>query len=365
MESPVHEIVNALWRALHALRAPASTEEVERWGFSIHGALSAAGREFHNHDHVIELAREVDPLEVIAALYHDAVYIQVDHGPPPTMASEIATVLDAGRGGEWQVLPASSEAVSDVHAVFGRKPGDIVTATSGLNELASALVACVQLEHALDRYQRINVVAAIEQTIPFRVDPVGELKARLQGFDLSAEKLDETMRRAVRVGNRDVDNFADNDAARFLDSTWKLLPESNPALHSPMVYTVRDYRIALQKMEGFLAWLPADRVFHAYADEPKPEATCVRSSTRSRWSRRSPRSPAVTCRSTISWVESRTWLGPRPSGSSSSCRTSGRRIVSIFRCTDCCPRGARRSRDSTRGRRRWARTCIRRSARRR
>jgi hypothetical protein len=75
----------------------------------------------------------------------------------------------------------------------------------------------------------------------------------------------------VRVGNRDVENFADNDAARFLDNTWKLLPESNPALHSPLVYTVRDYRIALQKMEGFLAWLPADRVFHAYADEPKPE----------------------------------------------------------------------------------------------
>jgi hypothetical protein len=38
-----------------------------------------------------------------------------------------------------------------------------------------------------------------------------------------------------------------------------------------MVYTVRDYRIALQKMEGFLAWLPADRVFHTWGDEPKPE----------------------------------------------------------------------------------------------
>ena len=28
--------------------------------------------------------------------------------------------------------------------------------------------------------------------------------------------------------------------ARFLDNTWKLLPESNPALHSPLVYTVRE-----------------------------------------------------------------------------------------------------------------------------
>ena len=52
--SPVHEIVNALWRALHALGSPATTNEIEHWGFSIHAALSAPGREFHNHDHVIE-----------------------------------------------------------------------------------------------------------------------------------------------------------------------------------------------------------------------------------------------------------------------------------------------------------------------
>ena len=75
----------------------------------------------------------------------------------------------------------------------------------------------------------------------------------------------------MRVGNRDVENFADNDPAQFLDNTWKLLPESNPALHEPLVYTVRDYRIALQKMEGFLAQLPAERVFHTYGDEPRPE----------------------------------------------------------------------------------------------
>src|SRR6202012_3888745 len=85
---------------------------------------------------------------------------------------------------------------------------------------------------------------------------------------LAGARLDDTLRRAVRVGNRDVENFAENDPARFLDNTWKLLPESNPALHSPMVYTVRDYRIALQKMEAFLAWLPAERVFHTWAEGP-------------------------------------------------------------------------------------------------
>ncbi len=80
VRSPVHEIVNGLWRALHQLGSRADTNEVERWGFTIHMALSAAGREFHNHEHVMDIASEGDPLEVIAALYHDAVYIQVDQG---------------------------------------------------------------------------------------------------------------------------------------------------------------------------------------------------------------------------------------------------------------------------------------------
>ncbi len=270
--SPVHEIVNALWRALHELNSTAEVAQVERWGFSIHAALSAAGREFHNHDHVIEIAREGDPLEVIAALYHDAVYIQVDQGPPASMKTEMDRVLGHVDKG-WRVLPSAAEdpVTADVLAVFGRQVGDVVTGTTGLNELASALVGSIQLAKALDRQQRIDVAACIEQTIPFRVDPVTELRDRLARHGIVGDQLDATLRRAVRFGNRDVENFADNDAARFLDNTWKLLPESNPALHSPLVYTVRDYRIALQKMEGFLSWLPADRVFHTWLDEPKPE----------------------------------------------------------------------------------------------
>ena len=269
--SPVHEIVNALWRALHDLGSPATTGEIERWGFSIHAALSAAGREFHNHDHVIDLVADGDPLEIIAALYHDAIYIQVDLGPPRSMRDELSTVLAQGADG-WRVLPAAAEPITgDVLHVFDRRVGDVVTPTTGLNEFGSTLIASIHLARALSREQRIAIAACIEQTIPFRVDPVTGLHRRLAELGVAGDALEETVRRAVRVGNRDVENFSDNDAAQFLDNTWKLLPESNPALHSPMVYTVRDYRVALLKMESFLAWLPADRVFHSWNDEPRPE----------------------------------------------------------------------------------------------
>lgn len=273
--SPVHEIVNALWRALHQLESNATTEQIEQWGFAIHMALSAAGREFHNHDHVVDLLAEGDPLEVIAALYHDAVYLQVDQGPPRSMRSELLEVLAAqsGDGDErgWIVLPATAAPpTGDVLAVFGRKVGDVVTPTTGLNELASALVMAMHLADAISREQRIAIAACIEQTIPFRTDCVRELRNRLALLGIAGDALDEATKRAVRLGNRDVENFSDNDPGRFLDNTWKLLPESNPALHSPLVYTVRDYRIALQKMESFLAWLPPDRVFHTWQDEPAP-----------------------------------------------------------------------------------------------
>jgi len=269
--SPVHEIVNALWRALHDLSSTADTADVERWGFSIHAALSAPGREFHNHDHVVSLLRDGDALEVIAALYHDAVYIQVDQGPPRSMRIELASLLQQGADG-WLILPAAGGAMtSDVLAIFARKVGDVLTQMDGLNELCSALVCALQLARALQREHIIAIAACIEQTIPFRADPVTDLLARIGALGIDGDARDAIVRRAVRVANRDVENFSENESARFLDNTWKLLPESNPELHSPMVYTVRDYRTALQKMEAFLATLPAERVFHAWGGEPKPE----------------------------------------------------------------------------------------------
>src|SRR6185312_16267330 len=123
-------------------------------------------------------------------------------------------VLQQVEGG-YRVLPAPSEAANDVYTVFGKKPGDVVDGTSGLNEFASALVASLQLEQALDRVQRIAIAACIEQTIPFRVDAVTVLHERLEALQLSRGEIDAVLTRAVRVGNRDVENFADNDPATF------------------------------------------------------------------------------------------------------------------------------------------------------
>ncbi len=267
--APVHQIVEVLGLALRGLGATPAPLALERWGFAIHGALSAPGREYHNHDHVLALADDGagEPLDVLAALYHDAIYLQVDLGPPPSMRAELDRVLVRADAG-WTVLPPPTAAAADVLAVFARAAGEVVTPVGGLNELASALVACLHLDGVLDRPALLALAMAIEQTIPFRDDPATALHARAAALGVDGEALAAMVRRAVRFGNRDVENFATPDPGRFLDSTWKLLPESNPSLQLPSVYTVRDYRIALQKMEAFLAGLPPDRVFHRWGGEP-------------------------------------------------------------------------------------------------
>jgi hypothetical protein len=275
--APVHQIVEVLARALRGLGAEPAPLDLERWGFAIHGALAAPGREYHNHDHVLELADggAGEPLDVLAALYHDAVYFQVDQGPPAAMRAELDGALERTAAG-WRVRPPASRVIADVLAVFGREPGELVRPVGGLNELASALVAAVHLEHALDRDARLGLAMCIEQTIPFRDEPVAALHARVVALGVPATALAAMVRRAVRFGNRDVDSFATADPGRFLDSTWKLLPESNPTLQLPTVYTVRDYRVALERMEGFLTALPPGRVFHRWGDEPDLDTHAVR-----------------------------------------------------------------------------------------
>jgi hypothetical protein len=271
--SPIHRIIATFSRAVETLGLGVPPLFIERWGVAVHQCLSSRAREFHTHQHVLELVEGADPLETLAALYHDTVYVQVDLGVPGHFASLLQPLIRKEEAG-WRILPhaASDPAAKDVLAVFGHQPDQVLTPFSGLNELASALVAAKELEGVLSRHQMLAMAACIEATIPFRDEEGDELHRRLRALGVPEVEVAEMVRRAVRLSNNDVGNFADPDPARFLDNTWKLLPETNPSLHMASTYSVREYRVALMKMEGFLAQLPPERVFHAWGGEPSPEA---------------------------------------------------------------------------------------------
>ncbi len=270
--SPVHRIISTFEKALEGLKLEVPPLFIERWGVAVHQALSSRARDFHTHQHVLELVESTDPLETLAALYHDTVYVQVDLDVPPHFAELLAPLIQKEEKG-WRVLPhAGIDPVSrDVLDVFGHSAGVVLTPFTGLNELASALVAAKELEGVFSRQQLLALAACIEATIPFRDGEGDDLMARLLCLGIDAAAAEAMVRRAVRLSNNDVGNFAEEDPARFLDNTWKLLPETNPALKMPTTYGVHDYRVALMKMEIFLSRLPPERVFHAWHGEPAPQ----------------------------------------------------------------------------------------------
>jgi hypothetical protein len=120
----------------------------------------------------------------------------------------------------------------------------------------------------------------IEATIPFRgslgngKDYLDLLEERLidinrrWGLGLSPPEIQDSVRLAVQVANTDVENFAESDTATFLEYTWKLLPEMNASLRAGNVYTIREYRQALQRMETFFRTVDPALVFHRYRDFP-------------------------------------------------------------------------------------------------
>jgi hypothetical protein len=87
-------------------------------------------------------------------------------------------------------------------------------------------------------------------------------------LDLPEDSIDQTLKLAVLFSNQDVKTFADPNVAKFLDITWKLLPESNVALRLRGSYTIKDYRKALQRMRDFLANLNPENIFNQYLDTP-------------------------------------------------------------------------------------------------
>jgi hypothetical protein len=149
-----------------------------------------------------------------------------------------------------------------------------------MNEFLSALVMNRKLGSIVRLEDLLLVTACIEATIPFRTpdatgsSPAERLAQRIQNagreasLDLSEEKIHQAVREAVAFANRDVANFAEAEVTRFLDNTWKLLPESNPSLRTQGIYTIGNYRVALQKMEGFLQSLDPLVIFARYRGVP-------------------------------------------------------------------------------------------------
>jgi hypothetical protein len=247
-------------------------------------SMTGAWRFFHTPEHIFEVGRDGDAIEVLAALFHDAIHIQADSGVGINIGMLIAPFIRETNKTlkilDTDLLPADP-VFEMVCLLFGFSPGQTLLPAQGQNEFLSALVAAKSMEQAIDLQSLTHMAACIEATIPFRSWPVGGakpselLRQKLQkvsekfGFGWDSSQLDASVVRTVRLANRDVENFAHPASAEFLNNTWNLMPETNHELLGAYSYTVSGYRKSLQKMENFMVELTPQVVFQQYQMEPQ------------------------------------------------------------------------------------------------
>ena len=191
-------------------------------------------RFFHTPEHIFEVGGNEDAIEVLAALFHDTVYVQVDRSINFNVSYYITPV--AKEVNKQLQIRDKSELSADatfemVMLVFNFEPGEVLNPFSGQNEFLSALVAVKALEPFLKREQLLQIAGCIEATIPFRAAESGvtvsqRLYDRLLAINslfnltLTDEQMRETVKKSVRISNRDVRSFAHQSAAHFLANTW-------------------------------------------------------------------------------------------------------------------------------------------------
>lgn len=271
-----------IW-AIEQLQGKVNQSQLDKISGLIIQTMTGPWRYFHTPEHIFEVGDSGDAVEVLAALFHDLVYVQVDQGISVNISSYISPFVEE-IGGQLFIrkredLP-SDRPFELVMTIFGFAPQQGLAPTAGQNEFLSAVIAGKSLESLLALDLVAQIAACIEATIPFRprldsgLTASDRLYQRLIaanqtfGFGWSETKTIEAVERAVRVANRDVENFASPSSAHFLDNTWNLIPETNHDLKNSNSYTVQGYRTSIQKMEGFMNFLKPELVFQRFQNEP-------------------------------------------------------------------------------------------------
>lgn len=280
----IQRLVDMTQGAFEKLKISYELQRVEDIAILVHEAMSTHTRKFHTTSHIFDVAEETaEPHHVLASIFHDVVYFNVDNCLTERISEHISSTIALDNMKNFRIrrkIAANDRGFWLVLHVFGYKPGQDLQPFQGMNEFLSAIVAVRCLEDMLSLKDLLAVVCAIEASIPFRgVNAAGrtsfeELEVRVRKYCrekkivIGESEIQELMKVAVHFANRDVSNFAEPETALFLNNTWKLLPENSPSLLDTTVYTVKKYRSALQKMEGFFSSINSEQIFHRYRQYP-------------------------------------------------------------------------------------------------
>lgn len=285
----INRLITLFDDAFRGLSSQASMEDAERLAVLIHHSMNSKNRSYHTPEHIFGMCEGMKPLQVLAALFHDVVYYQLDGGFPPPAAPWLQDVVTRNEEAALVLreFGANDPALVLCSAIFQFTPGQALPLYSGMNEFLSAVLATRLLQNHLGMQDLLSVAACIEATIPFRAPnthgqtAADVLAQRVTQYyqkifpDSSPEDVQgfvtQAVSDAVALGNRDVSSFSCPDPSLFLSSTWQLIDESNAPLANPGVYSLREYRTALMRMHAFLFALNPNHVFQCYNAQPDAE----------------------------------------------------------------------------------------------
>jgi hypothetical protein len=267
-KSKLENLIELMRSSLDDLNIQFSEEDLESISIVVYDSMSHPGRSFHNIHHVFDVAFGLKGLSVIASIFHDIVYYQVDQGfrnlVEPTV---FANVENAG---DYFVVKKSSDPlILKTHIIFGINAGTSLNIFNGLNEFLSAVIAIDLLKNILSETQLLKLVGLIESTIPFRKDAIDVLETRFRKLNFPQAEIENLCKEAADFSNSDVFNFAEKDTRKFLNNTWNLISETNYSLRRGLDnYSAHDYRLALSKTYSFFKALDPENVFSRYKDYP-------------------------------------------------------------------------------------------------
>lgn len=277
----INEFIRLFADAFKALSAEVPIADVERLAMLIHNSMDQGRRKYHVSTHVFDMCDGMNPRQVLATLFHDVVYYQLDGGFPSHADAMLKRVVRVENNTvALGSIDDGDTAVGICSGLFGFRAGQTLPLYGGMNEFLSAVVATRVLQPYLPAAELIAIASCIEATVPFRgVDASGKGAAdvladrarevsRFLGIETAEAEIARVVTDAVVLANRDVGSFSEADPGAFLSTTWLLIEESNAPLAAVGVYSIQDYRGALSRMETFLGALNPDHVFHRYQGTP-------------------------------------------------------------------------------------------------
>ena len=161
-------------------------EKAESMSNFIYECMSNTARTYHVVQHVFDVIEAnlcriedgsdeqpvLDAIAILAALFHDCVYSQVDGGLSAAQYEKLKGAIQQENDGTLKVTSSALDSGVDqllCIPIFGIHEDRILSPSNSQNKLLSAIIAVRDLESILSKDQLVEIAVAIEATIPFRV----------------------------------------------------------------------------------------------------------------------------------------------------------------------------------------------------